>query len=257
MSAELAQIKLKIDLDDDPVDLRDVIEYIELFQSALRGIVGPGVTLQVTRISRNSPLMLDVLPVRERTSRPLKSERDHVQRAISNLRKGKKVKGLTHDAVRRISTMTRAFVNDNRVAEIQFDGKSIELDETLAIAADNILGGYTESHGAITGRLQAINIRSRKPTFRIYSEVPPYRVTCVFKKDLLPAIIEAIGEVVDVEGLLKYRKFDAFPFEVSMNALRVLRPTDPEVWLQTRGSTTPGSGDSVAEVRSIRDSWSR
>lgn len=78
-----------------------------------------------------------------------------------------------------------------------------------------------EEDGAISGRLEEINLHAGTNAFRIYPSVGPSKVICHFPKDLIGKAITAVNKHVNVYGKLKYKPRERYAQEVTVTDLEI------------------------------------
>jgi hypothetical protein len=82
--------------------------------------------------------------------------------------------------------------------------------------------------GFIRGALEYINIHGGQKVFKIYPEIGPSRVTCYFPDELKEAAIDALGQFVEIHGIIHYKSVSTFPHQIDVKKLEVL-PDEEEL----------------------------
>jgi hypothetical protein len=76
--------------------------------------------------------------------------------------------------------------------------------------------------GFIRGALEYINIHGGKKVFKIYPEIGPTKVTCFFPDELKETAIHAVGEFIEIHGIIHYKAVSTFPHQIDVKKLEVL-----------------------------------
>ncbi|MEQ9170011.1 MAG: hypothetical protein RIE87_02280 [Rhodospirillales bacterium] len=144
-------------------------------------------------------------------------------------------------------------------ARLRVNGTAIELNDVFAKKIELSLAGEEFSFGSIDGRLEQINIHEGANRFSIYPEFGPNKVQCHFGSDLLDKATAAVNRTVSVEGRLKYKPNDPFPYAVEVEDIDIFPPDDEmPTFEDLRGIAPNATGDELSEVfiARMRDGWS-
>lgn len=109
-----------------------------------------------------------------------------------------------------------------RSATLEVAGRSILIDVEARKRIEGVFGADTSSEGMVDGMLEAVNVHGKKNTFGLYPIVGATRVSCKFDETLLPSVRPALGKYVQIQGELKYRWREKFPFEAFATKIDVL-----------------------------------
>jgi hypothetical protein len=146
---------------------------------------------------------------------------------------------------------------DKNVTELSFlrDGGEFPVTYDFVQTVDVILGPDEIVSGSLTGALEVINVHGT-PQFTIYPVAGPKKVICTFPDDLIDNVIQGLGSMVSVSGLLRYKRRDNFPYAIDITALDIYPPEEslPTVF-DLRGIAPDATGGVASEVfiRRLRD----
>ena len=133
---------------------------------------------------------------------------------------------------------------------------TVKVSKNVRAAIDAVILSETKSVGTVEGRLEFVNIHADQNIFRIYSAIPPERVTCSFRPDKIEEAREALGRKIRVLGELTYPKGGKFPRTVKVETIELL-PEDDDLpsLMDLRGIAPDITGDLSSEefVRNLRD----
>ena len=115
-----------------------------------------------------------------------------------------------------------------RSATIQVGNKSILIDLSARKRIESVFGADNNSEGTLDGMLEAVNVHGKKNTFGLYPVVGASRVSCKFDEKLLSNVRPALGKYVSVEGELKYRWREKFPYEAFVTKIEILDDLDKQ-----------------------------
>jgi hypothetical protein len=140
--------------------------------------------------------------------------------------------------------------------EIISDGYDIQVTKEFKARMDLEMAPENTHVGFIRGALEYINIHGGKKLFKIYPEVGPTRVTCHFPDELREAAIHAVGQIIEIHGIIHYKAVSTFPHQIDVKKLDVL-PDERELpsILDLRGIAPGLTGGVSSEefVRGLRD----
>jgi hypothetical protein len=159
------------------------------------------------------------------------------------------------DALREFAAVVGKSV---RSATIQVAGKSILIDVAARKRIEGVFGPDTSSEGTVDGMLEAVNVHGKKNTFGLYPIVGANRISCKFDERLLPCVRPALGKYVQIEGELKYRWREKFPYEAMATKIDVLDDwEDQPSFTEILGIAPDATGGVACEefVRKVRHGW--
>ncbi|HZT41633.1 MAG TPA: hypothetical protein VFA07_05570 [Chthonomonadaceae bacterium] len=146
-------------------------------------------------------------------------------------------------------------VTDLRVS---WNGSSMNVRPTLAHNIDFILGPDQYENGAVSGRMEQINIHAGLNVFRVYSTLEGYNLRCLFPKELREQAVLAVDKHVTVYGRMKYKSRDVRPYEMQVQDIEThLAMSELPTLGQLRGIAPNATGGIASEdfIRKIRDEW--
>ncbi len=131
---------------------------------------------------------------------------------------------------------------------ITTDSEHVDIEQSLKSKIDTILGPDETSEGSIAGMLEVINIHSNANSFKIYPNIGPNKVDCVFKQDQLQNAIAGINRFVSVTGTLCYKRRDKFPYAINDAIIEVL-PDESELptIFDLKGIAPNATGNIISE----------
>lgn len=104
----------------------------------------------------------------------------------------------------------------------------IQITEEFKAKIDLTMAPEDTYPGFIRGALEYINIHGGKKVFRIYPEIGPSKVICYFPDELKDIAIGAVGQFIDVHGIMHYKSVSTFPHQIDVKKLEVL-PNEDEL----------------------------
>jgi hypothetical protein len=159
------------------------------------------------------------------------------------------------DAFREFATVVGKGV---RSATIQSRGRKIVIDVEARKRIESVFGQDTSSEGSVDGMLEAINVHGKRNTFALYPVVGAARVTCKFDDQLLTRVRPALGKYVAIEGELKYRWREKFPYEAKAHKIDILDDWDSQPsFVDILGMAPEATGGLLSEefTRKERHGW--
>lgn len=143
-----------------------------------------------------------------------------------------------------------------RSASIVTDGEQLDLRPQILLRIKQLLGPEETFPGFIRGMMEAINLHKGANVFRIYPDLGPQKVTCHFPSELETEAIKSIGHFVEVSGVLKYRKFARYPYEITVDRIEIFPDEESLPSLRDlHGKAPDATGEASSEefVRRLRD----
>jgi len=252
--------------DTDALHLEDLLKQLDAVRKALhetqrvltRGR-GPDVRYRVVGMSYSSPyrieLEADVSPSASASVVTLEQTFPAAAEEIQYA--GRLPRGFDGQALRAYQEMTSALEGKLSPMEIEAQGRAVSVTSQLAQRVKVILGPKRHAFGAVTGRLEKVNIHSGENIFTIYPAIGPLRgIRCHFHRDLLAKVAEGVDRYVEVAGILTHNEIDYFPEEIRARSIEVypVEQASPAI-RQLRGIAPDATGDKSPEqfVRDLRD----
>lgn len=143
-----------------------------------------------------------------------------------------------------------------RSATIEACGRTITIDVAARKRIESVFGSDTSSEGSVDGMLEAINVHGKRNTFALYPVVGAPRVSCKFDESLLAQVRPALGRYVMIQGELKYRWRERFPYEAMATKIEVMDDDQPS-FTEILGMAPDATGGLPAEdfTRKVRHGW--
>jgi hypothetical protein len=129
------------------------------------------------------------------------------------------------------------------------------VDKKFKQNLDDILGPDEITYGAISGRLEYVNVHNTR-TFRLYPLIGPRWIRGTFNGELLPEIRKALDRHVTIFGKLKFKSWDKHPYAIGAEKIDVHEPDDElPAFNDLKGIAPNMTGDIKSSdwVRKIRD----
>ncbi|BBE34736.1 hypothetical protein [Sphingosinicella microcystinivorans] len=143
-----------------------------------------------------------------------------------------------------------------RSATLEAFGRTILIDLEARKRIESVFGEDTSAEGTVDGMLEAVNVHGKKNTFGLYPIVGASRVSCKFEDDLLAKVRPALGRYVIIEGELKYRWREKFPYEARATKIEVMDEDQPS-FIDILGMAPNATGGLASEdfTRKVRHGW--
>jgi hypothetical protein len=115
---------------------------------------------------------------------------------------------------------------------------------------------YTAS-GSLDGMLEAVNIHGKRNLCALYPVVGPHRVNCYFNDGLFGEIQTALGKYVLMNGELRYRWREKFPYEATIETFEAVNEADQPRVDEIIGLAPEATNGLSSEefVSQIRGAW--
>ncbi len=149
------------------------------------------------------------------------------------------------------ATVRSLIISDNNGS---FANLTVQLGEQVT----KMLGPEMTEFGEVKGRLEQINFHASANRFQVYPNLGPKRVACRFPSRLVSEAEQAVNKFVLVEGELRFKGADAFPYAVEVDRIHRLDDENTRVRLMDlQGKAPEALGDKSSEefIWSIRDEW--
>lgn len=106
--------------------------------------------------------------------------------------------------------------------QIISDGYDIQVTKEFKARMDLEMAPETTHVGFLRGALEYINIHGGKKVFKIYPEIGPSKATCYFPDELKEAAIHAVGQFIEIHGIIHYKAVSTFPHQIDVKKLEIL-----------------------------------
>lgn len=240
--------------DDQPLSATDFIKQVEALRQllALTGDQDDGET-KIVKLHMNSPATVVMDP-------PASGK--VMERFFNGLRSVALDGAAPSDFGRPVFEALKDFAavvgKGVRSAELQFAGGTICIDAAARRRIESVFGADTVSSGSVDGMLEAINVHGKKNTFALYPIVGASRITCKFDDRLFQDVRPALGKYVIIEGELRYRWRDKFPYEAVATGLKIMDDWEDQPSFTEIIGMAPNATDGATSeefVKSARYGW--
>jgi hypothetical protein len=125
----------------------------------------------------------------------------------------------------------------------------VPIDEAFRDRLDELLSPDSRSNGQLTGRLDAINMHGRRHAY-IYPLVGHQKVVCDFSSQSDGVVVSALQQRVRIQGELRRRAGDPFPYFVEASQIEILPPDHELPSLRSlRGIYSPNFDSSTVDFQ--------
>lgn len=251
--------------DGGDVRLSEFIDQLEAFSDALRqtekalsGESSSHIYYKVVDLTHKSPATIVLEPVAPPNSpvsaRVVRKNFISGVRGIRNKRQVPQNANLAMmESYRSMSTRASRYIQ--RVELVETSKKVIPIDGKFAQQVDEIIGPDIFSFGSVSGKLEALNFHKTLKFF-IFPTVGAQRISCDFKPDLRDQVKRAIDNYVTIEGRLRFKQMDKFPYAIDAKKIDVHEPDSTLTTLHELRGVSPNSTEGMSAeefVRSLRN----
>lgn len=279
MSYRRITIQIKGDpSDNDKLRLQDFISQLEAIRNGLihleSEVADTGtspIRYQVVDLTHQSPatVVLDLIPPRKGRDITAFVADNFIER-IKHIQNGAIPENVASDMLdpyRRIGprfqkprkAQKKPFERYLTLVSIATESDKVDITESLEPEIEKLVGPDEIEYGSIAGDLELINIHANVNTFRIYPVIGAKKVDCHFRKTDLQKAIAGIGRYVEVQGELRYKRRDKFPYAVNATTIEIFpEEKDLPSILDLKGIAPKATDDMTSEefVRRLRnDDW--
>jgi len=142
-----------------------------------------------------------------------------------------------------------------RVELVESPKKVIPIDGVFSRQVDEIIGPDLFSFGSVSGKLEALNFHNTLKFF-IFPTVGAQRISCDFKSNLRQEVKLGLDHYVTIEGRLRYKQMDKFPYAIDANRIDVHEDDSTLPTLHDLRGIAPNSTEGMSAedfVRSLRN----
>lgn len=239
--------------DDLPLPAADFVRQMDALRQLLTH-AGHATETRILKLHMNSPatVVMDALGAHDS---PLNLTRffDGIDAIASRGEAPPEFGRPVFDALREFAS---AIGKGLRRAILSLAGREIVFDIAAKRRIEEVFGPDTSSEGSLDGMLEGINVHGKSNVFALYPVVGPTRVTCKFDSDMLPGIRPALGKYVSIQGVLKYRWREKFPYEATASKLEIMDDNQPS-FLDILGLAPEATGGVPSEdfIKNVRHGW--
>lgn len=255
--------RVKLTIHPSGGDEKDVLAGDFLKQvTALRDLVllsvtdGAAVDTKIVGLSRNSPAAIEIAPFWKADSKPI-GMASYFESIGVVLDKGLAPRNLGRPVFDALKEFVSVIGKGVRTATLQVGDQIVEVNAEAKRRVEDVFEPDYSAEGSIDGMLEAVNIHGNRNQFALYPVVGPSRVTCFFTQDMFGEIQPALGKYAIVNGELKYRWREKFPFEARVIAIETVDEADQPNFDTIRGLAADATRGKPSEefVRDIRSGW--
>jgi len=152
-----------------------------------------------------------------------------------------------YELLDRASALTAPVGKQLKTLRISTNGALYDVDPSFREHLAKKMAPEEGCYGVIKGMLEYINIHGKQHVFRIYPDVGPDKVSCVFDMAILADARAAVGQFVEVHGELKYKVVAKYPHEMKVRELKVLAGSTAANLIDARGMFPDLTGDLTTE----------
>jgi len=254
--------KGKLRVDEFIRGLTAIVDALKDVEKRVTGRERSRVNYRISKLSQNSPAHITLEPIVEddvaepaETSYPSKT----IYTFLSDLSQIKVHKtipaNLDFHSVQKYADISALRRKHIASVTIRNGRRRITIDDRFGRNVRQAIGPDEYEDGSLVGRLEAVNIHTGDK-FYIYPILGPKKVLCVFPDSLRNEVKQALYERVEVEGVLRYKSWDRFPYAINVQRLEPYPPDDKlPTFSALVGIAPDATGDLTPTdfVRKIRD----
>ncbi len=241
-----------------------VRHFFDLLNGSVKESNNKGVLFHVVNLLHSSPATVECQLTGDNISECV-AVYDDIDAKLMRV-KEKKTSNFSDRALSTIEQLVKVDPDKVERLEVQFTEngtvhKIYKLDDEFKNHLTNARREEERVISTIDGKLEQINIHNKANTFRIYTPLPVLSyVNCKFSQEILEKVQSSLGAFVSVSGECFYRPDMVVPYNIEVQTMKVLPPTDKLPSLRDIYGMAPDlTGDKTSEqfVREIRNEWDR
>jgi len=151
---------------------------------------------------------------------------EHVFSIMRQVNENRLQKPVDYDLLESIRQFVAPVGTSLASLKIISDGYDISVTKEFKARMDLEMAPENTHVGFLRGALEYINIHGGKKVFKIYPEIGPSKVTCYFPDELKESAIHAVGQFIEVHGIIHYKAVSTFPHQIDVKKLEVLPDED-------------------------------
>ena len=215
---------------------------------------------------RKASAFVQVRPIEAKTRKPLPSLVREWDKGLRQVQKtGRAPDGFTQSSLQALQEFVRAVPPDSMVSlgigakkkPVFVTAETQRRVEQAVAAAPSAVPAEYSVRGKLRGRLAVLNSwNPAERTFRLQVPLAPGKpVNCTYRDEqLVNELGSGFEGMVEVDGLLHYRREEVWPHRAEVSAIRVLSREQVTSLEELVGIfKLPDGQDSVTYVRSLRD----
>jgi len=251
--------------DGGDVRLSEFIDQLEAFSEALRqteralsGKANNFIYYKIVDLTHNSPATI-VLEGVAQPSAPVSASavNNNFISGVKGIRNNRKAPQGANLAMMESykSLSSPPSRNIERVEIVETKNNVIPIDSVFSKQVEEIIGPDIFSFGAVSGRLEALNFHKTLKFF-IFPTMGAQRISCEFRPDLKQKVKLALDSYVTIEGRLRYKQMDKFPYAIDAKRIDVHESDGDLPTLHDLRGISPNSTEGLSAdefVRSLRN----
>jgi hypothetical protein len=221
----------KLRLEDFLVGVKVITDALKDAEKRLTGRDKSLIKYKIVHLSQHSPATITVEPIEEDVEVEEKGldPKEVINTVLSELIliKGKKAvpQNLDYHSMQKYAEINSLRKRHITSLTIKNGHQKISIDEKFGKNIIAAIGEDEYEEGSLTGKLEVVNAHSGKNKFYIFPLLGASKVQCIFPPELKDTVKDALYERVEVEGLLRYKSWDKFPYAVDVKKIEKY-PTD-------------------------------
>ena len=217
--------------EDGYVRVSDFLTGIQSFVGTMKtvdqletGAKSPSFYLLVVGLSLASParVTFDALPKNDVDVR--NSASGHLLRVIDNIEEERGIALDDYALLENLNKLVLPVGKSVAALKVVAQGRTVNLSGEFQQKVGRMMAAEEVFPGQLTGMLEYINVHGDTRSFRIYPDVGPGHVNCVFPKDMTGKAVGAILRYVGVWGNLRQRKAARYPYAIEVEHIEIFPP---------------------------------
>ena len=170
--------------------------------------------------------MLDAVPYDNAQSDVTSLVVDKFVSGIRSIQRGIAPPGFGYELLESFKKIAMPLKRRVSQLSISTDVESVEITSDISMAIDKIVGPDEIVRGSISGVLEYFNVHAGVNLLRIYPIVGPKKVDCHFPKEQIHKARAAVTKYVSIEGELRYKSSEPFPYAVNVSDIEIFLDED-------------------------------
>jgi hypothetical protein len=241
--------------DDLQQEFRLLLSILQKGECDLLGTRERAIYYRVIELHHSSPATIVL------EARPLKTDHDRRREFLPQLgsvvrevRQGRLSRKVEPSLLQDLRNMAAPIGRTLAGVILTIDNSDVEFTPDVRKNVEAILSPEEVFNGSFSGMLEYLNVHAGANVFCIYPDVGPTKIRCHFPAELTHVAIKAIGEFVEIRGVLKYKCAAPYPHEIVVGDVIVHSQEDLPTFADMRGIARLPAGTTSEEfVRKIRD----
>ena len=217
-------VEIKIQKTDSPtqhIELRDFVSSCAALQKSIsnvgRCVVGKPVVFEVDQLEIGSA-RVGVGAIRSESAKNAILVANVLKETLQAIENNARIdERLDYQALKAFDAFSSVI---NRGHDIV--GQNLKLTNRFVTHLNLLLENEDPALGSVTGLLEIVDVHGSSNKFTLFTDAHNERVSCVFKDDDLPKILQAVKKKVTVYGTVFYSQRKIFPSRVEVDTFEVL-----------------------------------